>query len=286
MKVVTIRNSRMLAGIASMLECLGHDTEDRTIALGMEAPYLFLRSEDGFIAGTSLFRPRWINLYLHSIGFHLDQITLPKDDVPAFLRQRPTAMLPIQLSPNDNASQPVVFTGLNRGRFCFGTLSPNNALLKSFTDAQLQSRLPEKCMVYVIDVIPSEAVDFMPYLGESLRNLSLFWDVFQQLLTRSVTRDEYDALKQSHLRALMHDLLPAASLNHDGMLIEELKIANYFYKGVFQEHSPEHVLLSNKIPAVFIKNCVNWLKEDITDRLYELGASDEVGESYRRTPTD
>ena len=35
MKLVTIKYSRMLAGVANMLECLGHDTEDRSIALGM-----------------------------------------------------------------------------------------------------------------------------------------------------------------------------------------------------------------------------------------------------------
>ena len=42
----------------------------------MEAPYLFLRNDGDFVAGTSLFRPQWLNLYLHTIGFHLSQTTL------------------------------------------------------------------------------------------------------------------------------------------------------------------------------------------------------------------
>ncbi len=284
MKLVTIRNSRMLAGVASMLECLGYDTEDRTIALGMEAPYLFIRREDGFIAGTALFRPQWINLYLHSIGFHLEQTKLPKEEVPAFLRQCPTAMLPMQNSKNDSHLQPAVFTGLNRGRFCFGTLSPHNAHLYSFTAAQLLPRLAASSTVYTLKAVPPEQADFIPYLGESLQNLDVFWSDFQKLLNTTVTRCEYEALQRSHLRALMHDLLPAASLTKDAELIEELKIALYFYEGIFQEQSPERILLRNQLPAFFIQNCVNWLKEDIIDRLYELGASDELVDSYRHIP--
>lgn len=284
MKRITIRNSRMLAGVASMLECLGHDTEDRTIALGMEAPYLFLRNEDGYIAGTALFRPQWINLYLHSIGFHLTSVKLAKEDLPDFLRRRPTAMLPIQLARDEARLQPVVFTGLTRGRFCLGSLSPHNAQNYSYTAAHLLPRLAENTTVYVLDAIPPEPADFIPYLGESLQNLDAFGSDFQQLLSQTVTRAEYAKLQQSHLRALMHYLLPAAELTHDAELTEELKISLYFYEGVFQEHSPERVLLRNKFPAFFIKNCVTWLKEDITDRLYELGASDELVESYKYPP--
>lgn len=282
MKPVTIKNTRMLAGVASMLECLGYETDDKSLALGMEAPYLFMRSENGFIAGTSLFRPHWINLYLHSIGFHLEQISLSKEDIPDFLRQHKTAMFPLQLSKDDDRLQPAVFTELLRGRFRIGTLLPEGSQHHSFTAAQLLSRLTDMNTVYVVSPVHPESVDFIPYLGESLKNLTLLQDDLKKILGQSVTRTEFDALKQSHLRALMHDLLPTASLTRDHMLMEELKIVNYFYASVFHKHGPERVLLRNRIPEVFVKNCINWLKEDIVDRLYDLGASDECVDSYRQ----
>ncbi len=282
MKLVTIKHSRMLAGVANMLECLGHDTEDRTIALGMEAPYLFMHGEDGYIAGTALLRPEWINLYLHTIGFHLDQVVLPKGDVAAFLRQHRTAMLAIYLSKDNASAQPVIFTGFTRGRLALCTVHPRSPQTYSFTTGQLLARLPDNSTVYTLDTLPSEAVDYLPYLGASLQNLNTFWQDFEEILTRSVTRSEYKALQNSHLRALMHNLLPLTELTSDQMLINELKIADYFYESVFTEKSPERLHLGEHIRATFVKNCVHWLMEDIVDRMYELGASDEMVDFYRR----
>ena len=280
MKKVTITNTRMLAGVASMLEAFGHDTEDHIIALGMDAPYLFLRNDGDFVAGTSLFRPQWINLYLHTIGFHLSQTTLSKEDVQDFLRQQRTALLPVHLSNGDSALQPMVFTGLARGRFILHSLHLEQSEQMAFTATQLLTHLPDRVSLYLLEAIEPQPTNFLPYLGESLRNLSMFWVDFQQMLNMTVTRQEYQALQKSHLRALMHDFLPVALLKHDEMLTSELKIANYFYEGVFQPHSAAQVLLRNKFPSVFVKNCVHWLKEEITDRLYELGATDEIVESY------
>ena len=284
MKLVTIKYSRMLAGVANMLECLGHDTEDRSIALGMEAPYLFLRGDDGYIAGTALLRPEWINLYLHSIGFHLDQLVLPKECIAAFLRPRRTAMVAIHSSKDSTAIQPMIFTGYERGRFALCSLHPRCPQTYSFTAGQLLSHLPEKCTVYTLDTVPAEAVDYLPYLGASVQNLLVFLKEFEEILTRSVTRSEYQALQKSHLRALMHDLLPLIELTSDNLLIDELKIANYFYESVFRKNSPERLCLCDRIPAVFVKNCAHWMMEDIIDRMYELGASDKMVDYYRRTP--
>ncbi|MBE5811913.1 MAG: hypothetical protein E7318_13455 [Clostridiales bacterium] len=284
MKLVTIKHSRMLAGIANMLECLGYDTEDRTIALGMEAPYLFLRATEGYIAGTSLLTPAWINLYLHTIGFHLNQVQLAKADVTDFLRQERTAMLPLRFLQADSAIQPLVFNGFTRGRFSLCSLHPHSPQTRSFTQAQLISRLPEEAAVYTVKMIPSETVDFVPYLGSSVQNLLAFQRDFKEILSRSVTRAEYQSLQKSHLCSLMHNLLPLTELTSDQMLINELKIAGYFYESVFSEHSPERLNLSEHIPATFVKNCVHWLIEDIIDRMYELGATDEMVESYRRMP--
>lgn len=270
----------MLAGIANMLECHGFETDDRSIALGMEAPYLFMRSDDGYTAGTALLRPEWINLYLHTIGFHLDRVLLPKTDVIEFLRLHRTAMMAMRLS-SDNASQPVLFTGFARARLLISTLHPRSPQSKSYTKAQFLAHLPDSCTVYTLKSLPPEAVDFLPYLGMSLQNLNAFWNDFQEILTRTVTRAEYAALQKSHLRALMHNLLPLTELTNDRMLINELKILDYFYEKEFSEHSPVHLHLYDHIPSTFVKNCVHWLMEDIVDRMYELGASDELVESFK-----
>ena len=285
MKLVTIRHSRMLAGIANMLECLGHDTDDRTIALNMEAPYLFLQGKEGYIAGTALLRPEWINLYLHSIGFHLGQLTIPQKDVAASLRTRQTAMLAICPSKDSSATHPVVYTGLARGRFVLCSFHPPLPQIYSFTAPQLLSHLPDKCTVYTLDAVPPESTDYLPYLGSSLENLRSFWQEFQQIQTRCVTRSEYQALQKSHLGALLHHLLPLLELTNDQILINELKIAGYFYESVFTENRPERLLLRDHIPETFVKNCVHWLMEDISDRMYELGASDDLVDFYRYSQT-
>ena len=82
MKYIHFEASGKLAGLATMLECCGLDTEDNQIAFGMDAPWLFLKEGNRFIAGQGLYSPRWMNLYLITLGFRLQETILPKDDVP------------------------------------------------------------------------------------------------------------------------------------------------------------------------------------------------------------
>lgn len=279
MKLVTIRNSRMLAGIANMLECHGFETDDRSIALGMEAPYLFLRENGCFVAGASLFVPRYINLYLHSIGFHLERIALPKDEVLPFLRNSRTALLPLlNLKETPPTLKPVVFSGIQRGRFIFTNLKPEYAKEPdsfSYTTPMLLSRLTDSVKIYTLTPIPPEPADFLPYLAESLRNIATFGADFQEIAQRRVTREEYEQLKKTHLHALMHDLEPMAAIGHDSQLYNELKLLNHLHSYVFLRFSPERVSLKPKLPMRYVQNAVTWLQEDIIDRLYAHGASDD-----------
>ena len=285
MKLVTIRNSRMLAGIANMLECYGIDTDDRSIALGMEAPYLFLRENGCYIAGASLFVPKYINLYLHSIGFHLDQISLPKDELIAFLRSSKTALLPLINPKEESVSlKPVVFTGIQRGRFTFTNLKP--AYVRepdtfSYTTPMLLAHLAEQTKVYVLSIVPPKPADFLPYLAESLHNTAAFLVDFQKIIQRRVTREEYEELKRTHLRALMHDLVPMAAIGNDSQLYNELKLLNHLHSYVFLRFSPQLVSIKPKLPLRYVQNAINWLQEDIADRLYTHGASDEFINKYR-----
>lgn len=268
----------MLAGIANMLECFSFDTDDRSIALAMEAPYLFLREKDHYIAGASLFQPKYINLYLHSIGFHLDHCSMHRQDIPDFLRSQTTALLPLH-SPKDPLlpAKPLVFTGMNRGRFAFTNLKPalsREADSVSYTTPMLLARLAEQTKVYTLEVIPSEPADFIPYLAESLHNAVAFWNTFQKVAQQSVSRTEYDTLKQTYLNALMHDLVPMAAIGSDHQLYNELKLLDHLYSYVFLRFGPDQIHLKNKLPVRYVRNAINWLQEDIVDRLYAHGASD------------
>ncbi len=51
MKYMTFNSSCSFAGIANMLERMGHDYEDYQVAAGMELPYIVARDNGGCIAG-------------------------------------------------------------------------------------------------------------------------------------------------------------------------------------------------------------------------------------------
>lgn len=71
MKFITLDAGGMLAGLAGMLALLGHDTDDQTIALSMEAPYLIDHQDGVYRAGAMLYQPEWINCWLSQLGLKL-----------------------------------------------------------------------------------------------------------------------------------------------------------------------------------------------------------------------
>lgn len=277
MKFITFPASGILAGVAAMLDCLGYTTDDRTIALGMEAPYLFVQEDGHYRTGARLYTSPWINLFLHPRGYHMDTITLPAGDIPRQLRSLPTAMLSMKIAKD--VRHPVVYLGYEAGRYRFSNIkradSPEPDDI-SLTSAMLKKRLEETVKLHTLTSCPPCSVDFVPLLCNSLDVLKSYHQDILAIRRKSVTLAELHCLHEPIFRALMKDLLPLILLTEDSSLAEGLRCLQHDYRHIFTQNSPQVVLLSERLPRTPITLCLSWLYEDIVDRLYALGADDAL----------
>ncbi len=276
MKYIHFEASGILAGLASMLERCGHDTEDVQIALGMDAPWLFLKDGNNYIAGQGLYSPQWLNLYLLPLGFRLTETLLPKEDIPGFLRLHQPALLP--LSIDHGVHHPVVFSAYDNSRYSFVNVKTEYSVEPdqlSLSRPMLLRRLADQVAVLTLDKCTPETVDFTPLLVKSLHTLADYECDLMRSCAQTVTREKLRALRTPLLRALMIDMLPMARLLHEEALYEELRLLNHDYRHVFTPNSPETVELWERLPRSSIRNCLAWIREHIVDRLYDHGLTDE-----------
>ncbi len=276
MKYIHFETSGMLAGLAAMLERCDHNTEDYWIALGMDAPWLFLKEGDQFIAGQGLYTPRWMNLYLRPLGFRLVKTTLPKDVVPAFLRQHQPAML--VLSIDRGICHPVVCTGYENSRYSFINVKTEDSHEPdqlSLSRPMLLRRLDDHVSMLTLEKCPPETVDFTPLLAASLQALTVYERTLMKVCTQPITRAELHELRTPLLRSLMVDMLPMAQLLHQETFYEELRMLNHDYRHIFTRNTPETVELRDRLPRSSIRQCLAWMRENIVDRLHDHGLTDE-----------
>lgn len=284
MKCITFPGSAKLAGVAAMLERLGFDTDDRSITLGMRAPWLFLYDQGRFMAGASLCQPRWVNLYLTPLGFRMTEKLLNKTEIPAYLRSCETAML--SLTVMKNVHHPVVYTGYADGRYRFENLKPENSNEPdslSLTVGMLGRRLADQSAVLTVEKCPPAEADIVPLLVESLKALAKYQAEMLETLDAVVTRKEFLTLSKTHLKALLQDMLPMAELIDDAVLTEELCLLNHDYRHVFSLHGPDTIRLGDRLPRSAICRCISWMRENIIDQLYEQGLTDPEVEHLLKT---
>lgn len=276
MKYMTSPITRIPTGVAIMLEQFGCETDDREIILGMKAPWLFMKDRGRYLAGAALFQPHWLNLYLAGRGFLMTEISLAKNDTPAYLRTHRTAMLSLTITKG--VSHPVVSAGYEAGRYTFTNIksaASNEPDTISLTAAMLQRRLEEQVTVCSLERCPPREVDFIPLLAESLGNLNEYRADVMAALNQTVTRAEMRALETRLFQALFQDVLPMAAFICDPELTEGLRLLNHDYRHVFTRNSPDCVLLEERLPRSAIRDCIGWLYEDIVDQLYISGMTDD-----------
>lgn len=276
MKPITFPGGGMLAGIATMLELLGFEATDQSIALGMEAPYLFVHTEEGYKTGASLNKPQWLNLYLHPRGYHLSCKTLEKKDVGTFLRTHFPALLRINIQPG--VTHPAVFCGYENSRYNFinvKAISSTEPDTFSISAATLRRRLDDETTIYTLMPCAAENVDFLPLLRSSLDTLNIYLADVLSARQKEMSFSEFSELRAPLFRALMQDLHPMMLLIGDDLLAEALRKLNHHYRHVFTLNSSDAVALDERLPKKLIIQCVEWLKENIRDRIYELGEPEE-----------
>lgn len=283
MKYISLPGAGLLTGLAQMLTHYNLNVEDLDIALGMEAPYLLVRNGENYAAGSSLYRPEWLAIYLQPHGFRLIENTLSKEDVPAFLRQHSPAMLKLEVAKGTN--HPLVFKGYENGRYSFVNIKPANSPEPdsvSLSAPMLKRRLADQVTIMTLEKCEPSAVDPVPYLIHSLYNLR---DYRQALLTAreyTVTQDElYRELHEPTFRAIIQEMYPLSLLINDRTLAEELRSLRHNYMHMFYSKQTDRVLLSDWLSQTSIKKCTAWMREDIIDRLFELGVAEELIDSIK-----
>lgn len=78
----------------------------------------------------------------------------------------------------------------------------------------------------------------------------------------------------------MQDLLPLIPLTEDFELAEELRPLNHDYRHIVTLNSPEYIVLNETLPKTPIITCINWLRENVIDRLYALEPDHEALDAY------
>ncbi len=263
------------SALKALLDLHGVESKGAVILQAMEAPYLFLLRGGRYLAGTSFLSPDWLNNYLLPRGYRLTEHLLKRQELRAFLTNHTPAVLHL---PKDSA---LVIGQYDEKRVCL--IQPGTADDHWLTFPTFLRKLPDTFTALTLDPCPPARVDVIPLLCESMQTLAAYRRELAEYLSRTVTRQDMQALHQQFFRALMVDLPGVAHLYTDVDVTIHLHELAHIYRHLFIIGESE-VLLKDRLPAGMIKRCTLWLQEMIIDRLYELGASDDLMESlYRET---
>lgn len=277
MKFITFPGAGMLAGLAQMLTHFGIETDDRGIALCMEAPYLLLHDDGKYIAGSGLYQPKWLDLFLQPKGLRMAKITLPKDEICPYLRAHAPAMLRIRIDKTH--THPVVYEGYADGRYLLTNIKKETYPEPdtfSLTSAMLKRRLEDEVTLYALERCAPQPVDSVSLLFRSLHTLEEYQSALLTARNQTVSQEELKPLHASIFRALMTDMLPMALLRGDPTLAEELRLLQHDYTHLFYLENQKTVTLCERLPKFSIQRCLLWMREGIVDRLYELGADEHM----------
>lgn len=172
MKYITFNSACSYAGVANMLMQFGVDTDDRTIALDMGLPFLFSRDEDGFAAGPMLQCARWFNLYLHPMGFHMEEEQIPANQVPDYIKKARTAMLGIRMEHGGKHALTYVGYSENGLRFLNNKWKQEDAVDSLIlSEQELIGRIDDPCTVATLRKIKSARVDIETEMAQSINVL-------------------------------------------------------------------------------------------------------------------
>lgn len=168
MKYMTFNSSCSYAGVANMLAVYGVETDDRTIALEMKLPYLVACENGVYLSGPMLQTADWFNLFLHPIGFQMEERELPAEGVPEYLKQQRTAMLGLPAGENDKHA--VVYTEYKDDKFQFLNNKWEHDPVPerlALTESELLERIGERVTVATLKQIHPKKPEISVKIRES-----------------------------------------------------------------------------------------------------------------------
>ena len=253
MKYMTFNSSCSYAGLANLLSHYGIDTEDRTIALKMDLPYLFAYEDGQYLSGPMLQGAKWFNIYLHPIGFTFTEHQLSREGAGPYLRAHSPAMLGLHVTPKSKHA--VICTGSREGKYDFlnnkHQTSPAPETLH-LTESELLSRLDETVTIGVLKRTEPVTVNLRPYLEQSLNTIRSL----QSELTAFCSREQSLTARQQAMETLFRPILL------DGVtmleLLEEERLASSLrtVRTQFMNTVKEARILSSHLDMSLLTNAI------------------------------
>ena len=241
-----------------MLEACGIEAEDRDIALGMKLPYLFSGENGCYASGPMLQSAKWFDLYLNSIGFAMNEMHVPKADLPQYLREQTTAMVGLKL--DNGGKHAVVFHGNSSDTFCFinnkrkGEPVPDELLL---TEYQLLDRVDDIVVVSSLRQIPPKTVDFHQILVNSCEAATENYREISELCDSDITvRSLCDCLNPL-FRPFLLDCVTMMELIGSELAAEFTAIRSIFLP-ILRQDSETCVCLRDHLPMKRFASAVSW----------------------------
>ena len=273
MKYMTGVGFGPLACAANMMSAFGRDVEDQALARGMELPFLFASTPDGYQAGVRLCTTARMNQYLTSLGLTLLEQEVAREQLPGLLASVRTASVALSTKTGRHSAVYMGMSG-NRLRFVVAKTAdsdvPDELLL---TKAMLLRRVDERVRVCFMEECAPVAFDPKPLLLESLRVQTEYHNALVQLWTRQIQHDEIKPVFRRYLRALIVDAPSTVQLAKDDDLAKRLHRLARCYHTVHYSRLLHFSLVSH-VPWDMMHRILMSLREITFDRLSELGVSD------------
>lgn len=249
MKYMTFNSSCSYAGIANMLAQYGIETDDRSIALAMNLPYLFSYSDGMYLSGPMLQTAEWFNLYLNPIGYQLIEKTVSADSIDEYLKTQKTAMLGIR--SRESGKHAVVYTGIEANSFVFinnkweNEDSPSEILL---TKEELQQKIEPKVMVATLQQIPPKSINFTPKFHSSISVLRENLEKIINLCNTEETVSNLRSKLNTLFRPLFLDGITMLNLIDETALAKEFTNLQQALLGALRQESQQIITLKEYLP--------------------------------------
>ena len=222
MKYMHFKASCAYAALATLMEPLGVDTEDHSIALETGLPWLFSKEGDAFLSGPMLQSAEWFNLWLRPRGFCMTETSVRRDALPRTLQSSGPCMLGIETPYGKHA---VVFTGYD-GSYRFLNPTHENSgedPLLVLSEAELKERTDDPAMLATVCRRAPKPVDLNPYLRRSVSVLRENAEAIERFAAVPHDPDEYVAALDPLFRPLLLDGISMLTLAGETALAARLE---------------------------------------------------------------
>lgn len=271
MKYMTFNSSCSFAGIANMLERMGHDYEDYQVAAGMELPYIVARDNGGYIAGAMLQEKKYFDIFLKKIGYELTEEKISRQKVFSYLKEKNCAMLGIKI--NEKHKHAVVYTGNDGDVLLF----INNKHRESdepseirLDEGELLQRLDDVTAVASLKPYEGEPMNPLPYMQASLECLDELYSKTEQFSSEHQSRENVLNTVDTLFRPLLLDSVAMMELAGASSVAECIRAQQKKYIDAVFKGQTERIRLCDYIDMAQLKNIVDEWKRLTAERIDKL----------------